>query len=170
MANDLETIALESVSFVSILSRTIVESNQKSLLQDAETFVNRMIPGIFLLGGGNENNRGRQELFLRFHQAARRIINFTVMEPQIKLTNAGPHLLFAEVWLAYAAVLLFERSGHAEFEEVCQLAKFCCLHMVNWAKSGYRMDWLPKDSSRQKKDPSAPIGSWTVEWTENNKF
>lgn len=169
MANQLENIALESVSYISVLSRTIVESNQKSLLQDAETFVNRMIPGIFLLNGGDEN-KGWQDLFFRYHQAARRIINFTVMEPQIKLTNAGPHLLFAEVWLAYAAVLLFERTGHAEFEEVCQLAQFCCLHMVNWAKSGYRMDWLPKDSSKQKKDPSAPIGSWTVEWAKNNKL
>ena len=114
---------------------------------------------------GDDQLRARQLLdeFLK-NATFRKIVAITAAEPQLGLAKAGPNLLFAEAWVAYAAVAILMRKGQVKLEEITDTITFSCCHtLAEWSKTGYRLDWHPLDAATKGPDSSAPVGRWTQE-------
>jgi len=163
MSSQLIGQALQAVSGFAQTTREAVKDNPALTSGTPEDLVARVAASVFEFYEDADRLRATQLLdeFLK-DAIFRKIVASIAAEPQLGLAEAGPHLLFAEAWTAYATVEILMQNGQLELNEIMRTVAFACCHSLKeWSKTGYRLDWHPRDAATKGPDPSAPVGRWT---------
>lgn len=170
MIDDINNVSLESVGFVCTIINEKIKNDKTLLTGTLENCVNKILSELLSYRDNTEGSILSFDFMNEFFQKriGKKIIESVAQEPQINLLKIDPHLIFAELWVAFAASKLVLQQIVPTGEHIDQMSFICCWQLSKWAKSGYRMDWHPFANPREGIDTEAPIGVWTTNWFKSN--